>query len=329
MHNVRLRASVPGFLALALAAAAPVRGADQTFERSLGVSGPVTLSVSTGSGSITVRPGTDGGVKVVGTVRPNHGWGGGSAAEADAAVRAIVANPPVVQEGNAIRLGEIADRELARRVSVSFEVTVPPSATVTSRTGSGDVEIGDLGGAVTAQTGSGSIRVGRTGAPVQAQTGSGEVTILGARERVDVSTGSGGVVVQDVSGGATVRTGSGDIDVRQSAPGAIELSSGSGSVTARGINGAARARSASGDVRLSGTPASDWEVNSASGSVVLEIPPGTSFRIVANSSSGSITNDHPATSTQSSRRELQATIGQGGPQVTVRSASGSIEIRKR
>ena len=56
-----MRTTIPrcGLAALVLAVAIPVFAAGQTFERSLQVTGPVTLSASTGSGDIVVRLGTD------------------------------------------------------------------------------------------------------------------------------------------------------------------------------------------------------------------------------------------------------------------------------
>ena len=160
--------------ALAIAVAFPVAAADQTFERSLTVSGAVTLSVSTGSGDITVRTGSDGVVKVVGTVRPASTWGVGSQ-DAESAVRAVLSSPPVLQNGNTIEIGKIADQEVARRVSISYDVTVPKSTTLSANSGSGDIAVSDLAGGVSARAGSGDVRVGRIDGPVSAKVGSGDV----------------------------------------------------------------------------------------------------------------------------------------------------------
>jgi hypothetical protein len=316
-----------GLAALALAVAVPVAAADQTFERTLQVSGPVTLSVSTGSGDILVRAGADSTVRVVGTVKPNTSWGGAAAQDAEAAVRAVVASPPITQQGNVIEIGRFTDPETGRRVSVSFDVTVPRATTLTARAGSGDVSIGDLGGPVEAQAGSGDISIKRVDGAVKVQVGSGDVVVASARE-ADVSSGSGDVNVGEISGKVSVRTGSGDILARQVSSGALEASTGSGSVVASGLTGPVRVRTASGDVQLAGKPSADWEVTTASADVVLDIPDGTSFRVAASSMSGSIDNDHGGALTQSSRRDYEATVGQGGPMIRVKSASGAVRIRK-
>ena len=324
---MRSRTSRCGLAALVLAVAMPVVAAEQTFERTLAVTGPVTLSVSSGSGDIVVRTGADASVKVVGTVKASSSWTGANSPDAEAAVRAIVAAPPITQQGNSIEIGKLADQEMVRRVSISFDITVPKATTLSARTGSGGISVADVGGPVEAQAGSGDIKVGRIDGAVKVQVGSGDVAVAAARQ-ADVSSGSGDVSVRDVGGSVNVRTGSGDIVVGQVSAGALEVSSGSGGVVATGLSGPVEVHTASGDVRLAGTPTADWDVNTASADVVIDIPDGTGFRVSARSMSGTITNDHGSAASQASRRDYQATVGSGGPLVQVKSASGAVQIRK-
>lgn len=315
-----------GLAAIVLVLAVPVYAADQTFERTLQVTGTVTLNASTGSGDIVIKVGSESAVKVVGTVRPNNSWGI-SASDAEAAVRSVVASPPITQQGNTIDVGKFADSELSRRVSISFDITLPRTSTLSLRSGSGDISVGDVAGPVNAQAGSGDISIGKIDATVKAQVGSGDIVVSGAKD-VDVSTGSGDVRVAQAGGTVNVRTGSGDIQIAQVGQGSLDVSTGSGDVSATGLTGPAKVRTASGEVRLAGKPSADWDVSTASAGVVIDIPDGTGFRIVASSISGAINNDHGASPTFSSKRDYQATVGQGGPVVQVKSASGSVSIRK-
>jgi DUF4097 and DUF4098 domain-containing protein YvlB len=238
-----------------------------------------------------------------------------------------VATPPVTQQGNSIEIGKLADQEMGRRVSISFDITVPKATTLSARSGSGDVDVADVGGPVDAQAGSGDIRIGRIDGAVKVQVGSGDITIAAARQ-ADVSSGSGDVSVRDVGGNVNVRTGSGEIVVGQVSAGALEVSSGSGGVVASGLSGPVKVHTASGDVRLAGKPTADWDVSTASADVVIDIPDGTGFRVSARSMSGAITNDHGSAASQASRRDYEATVGSGGPLVQVKSASGAVQIRK-
>ncbi|HEY8549154.1 MAG TPA: DUF4097 family beta strand repeat-containing protein [Vicinamibacterales bacterium] len=326
MRHAAVAASLilAGFITMPSPASAQETG---RFERTLTVQGPVDLSIFTGSGSIVVSPGADGTVHVVGTVRANDWWRT-NPADARQAIQAVEANPPVVQNGSRIEIGPIADRELARRVSISYEVSVPRGTRLTSRSGSGSQRIGALAGPVTVSTGSGSVEVGAIGASVEISTGSGSVKVEGGKGRTSVSSGSGTVHAGAFDGDLQIRTGSGGIHVERVANGEVVLSSGSGSIEVRSLDGGLMANSASGSIRVAGTPTRDWKVSSSSGRIDLDIPAGTAFRVEANSSSGSIRTDHQMQVQSVGRRELVGSVGEGGSLVTARTSSGSIAIRK-
>ncbi len=98
--------------------------AEGSFQRTLHVTGPVNLEVTTGSGSIHVRTGNTTQVQVTGRIKATT-WFEGNAEER---VKRIEANPPIQQSGNDIRIGHIDDPELRHNISISYELTVPPGA---------------------------------------------------------------------------------------------------------------------------------------------------------------------------------------------------------
>src|SRR5687767_13274207 len=134
-------------------------GATGMFERTLTASGPATLDVQTGSGSIEIRRGTAGTVRIVGRIRANRGFWNSSSA--DERVRAIEMTPPIAQAGSTIEVGRFPRRDMDRNVSISYEITVPDDTEVRSRTGSGSQDIDAVRGPIQAETGSGRIRIGR------------------------------------------------------------------------------------------------------------------------------------------------------------------------
>ena len=85
--------SVSASLAIAALAATPALASEANFERTLSVSGSVTLHVSTGSGNIHIEPGSDSQIHIVGHVR-SHGY------DNDDRVKQIAANPPIEQTGD-------------------------------------------------------------------------------------------------------------------------------------------------------------------------------------------------------------------------------------
>ena len=258
------------------------------FDRQLTVNGPVDLDVRTGSGSIDIRTGGSGQVRVIGRIKAHRGFWNSSSAEER--VRRIEANPPITQTGNSIRIGEFADRDLTQNISISYEITLPADASVRSRTGSGSQRIDSLAGRVEAQTGSGSIHLGRIGGAAVATTGSGSIDVLGA------------------SSGLTARTGSGSIE-------------------ASGVVGALRANTGSGRVNIQGNPTSDWAIQTGSGSIDLRLPADAAFELNARSGSGSISTSHPIEMRGSiSKRQLQGRVRGGGPRLDVSAGSGSIQL---
>jgi DUF4097 and DUF4098 domain-containing protein YvlB len=197
-----------------------------SFERTLSVSGPVSLAVRTGSGNIRITTGSGEAVRVVGRISTNRSLLGVSPAER---VSRIEKAPPIEQNGSSIRIG-LTDDEMYNNVSISYEITVPVAADVDARTGSGDQFIGNVRGMVTARTGSGNIDLAEAGGEVHAHTGSGGITVAKAGGPIEAQTGSGNILVKSVSGAISARTGSGSVDMTQTARGDAEVRTGSGSV---------------------------------------------------------------------------------------------------
>jgi len=310
--------------------AAPARAAvEGRFDRTLTVTGPVTLSATSGSGGIDVNTGQDGSLHVVGVIRGNSWNPGASAEEIDRAVRAIEATPPIVEQGNEIRIGELEDERISRLVSISFTITVPRETAVTTKTGSGSQTIAALAGPVTTTSGSGSIAVGRIEDAVQVRTGSGSIKVEGAGHGVAASSGSGSIHLGAVTGDTRVKTGSGSIDVQQVSASNAQISSGSGHIRIAALDGGITADTASASIEIAGKPTAGWRTTTSSGSITLAIPDGTPFKLQARSESGSIRTDHTLQTTATGQRELEGTVGGGGALVEARSSSGSINVTRR
>ncbi len=285
-------AGAAAVLALAFTAAPAVAQVEGRFERTLKVSGTVDLSVSSGSGSIHVQPGASGTVRVIGTIRANR-WRNWRSSDAEARIKRIEADPPVVQEGSRISIGNTRNDGLYDNISISYEVYVPEATMLAANTGSGSVAIGALRGPVTASSGSGSVEIGATGGSVKASSGSGGITVDGAKERVEATTGSGSIRLRNIAGAATANSGSGSIEVEQTAAGAVRLTTGSGGIRAWGINGELVAHASSGSIHVQGTPTGPWDLDSSSGSIELILPASVAFTLNAHTGSGSINVDHP------------------------------------
>jgi hypothetical protein len=143
---------------------------------------------------------------------------------------------------------------------------------------------------VRARSGSGDIDIALTAANVDARTGSGDINVLGTSGRFDAHTGSGDVRAGKVAGAMNASTGSGDIEAVQTGEGPVQIHTGSGDVNLRMAENAA-------------------------------------FNLNVHTGSGSIHTSHPISVLGThSRNRLEGSVRGGGPEVEIRTGSGSVEI---
>lgn len=299
-----------------------------SFEKTLTVGPQTDVEIMSGSGSIEVRQGSGGRVEIRARVRAGDwGWSR-SGLSAQERVKRVEANPPIEQQGNTVRIGDIKDPDLRDGVSISYDVTVPPGTALRSKSGSGSQRIEGIDGDLVVSTGSGSVNVRRAGGRVRASTGSGGVTAEDVGGAFEASTGSGSIDGMNVKGPISARTSSGSIEVTQTGSGDVEASSSSGSIRVRGVQGGVRASTTSGSLAVEGQMARDWRLSSSSGHVTVSVPANHGFELDASSSSGRIDTDFPITvSGTIGKHALRGSARGGGPLLHVRTSSGGISIQ--
>ena len=314
---------IASFVLLSLLAAVPALAAREgTFHRTLDVSGPVDIDLTTGSGNVTVRTGSDGKVEITGHIRAS-GWFD----NAQDKINRLQTTPPIQQSGNSIRIGHVHDSDLFHNISISYELSVPAQTQLSSHSGSGRQEIDGLAGSVNVDAGSGDMRISNIQNSVRAQTGSGDMKLENIQGNVQAKTGSGSIHATAIAGGFEGETGSGHIDLQQSAPGSVRVKTGSGGIDARGVRGSLEARAGSGGITAEGEPRAGWIVHTGSGSVRLRLAMDAAFDLNAHTSSGSISVSRPVTVQGIiNRKEIRGRVRGGGPQVDVQTSSGDIEI---
>jgi Putative adhesin len=212
-------------LALILSAAPAFPRDIGSFDRTLSVTGAVDLDVETNSGHITVRQGTANTVHIRATISVSDT---ADSAGVEQRARDIEANPPIRQNGNTIRverLNDFADRHIA----ISYDIETPPMTRLRANSGSGPETVQGIQGPVTASTGSGPIQITDIGDEVRANTGSGRIEVEGVKGRLDASTGSGGIRARNFTSEVTARTGSGGVEIQLPTNGGFDLRARTGS----------------------------------------------------------------------------------------------------
>jgi Putative adhesin len=305
----------------------PALAADGNFDRSLTVSGTPTVSVFSGSGYVHISPGAEDRVRVTGHVHLRAGWLG-LGADTNR-IKQVVDSPPILQAGDIITIGiSDPDSDRYRDVSIDYDVTVPRTTSLHTRSGSGELRISGIDGVVSADSGSGSIRAENLGLDAHLSAGSGSVHADNIGPNGRLETASGSIRAINVRGAATVRTGSGSLELNLTAAGDIKANSSSGSIRIKGVSGGLRAGSSSGSIEVAGNPTSEWHLESGSGSIHVALGDQSHFTLNVETGSGSIRVDRPNVMQGAfNPHHVSGTVNGGGPTVRITTGSGGVTIR--
>src|SRR5216683_7600664 len=160
-----------------------------TFDRNYSVTGPIRVELANASGDVDITGSADGKVHVHGGVRAS-GFGSESSQKR---LDDTLANPPIEQKGDTIRIGK--DYSRMRNVSIAYSIQVPRDTEVSANVASGAQTILGVRGPVKVQAASGSIRVEKIEHDAQLSTASGSVSATDIGGEVHVSSASGSVTV--------------------------------------------------------------------------------------------------------------------------------------
>jgi DUF4097 and DUF4098 domain-containing protein YvlB len=315
---------MPGLLlvygALALS---PVRAAaTDTFERTFNVTGPVRLELSNGSGNVDIRGSADGKVHVVGKV--TAGWSVFGSSEKG--VQEVVANPPVEQRDNVVRIGK--NNFSLKNISIEYKVEVPRDTEIDASVASGGMTVDNVRGPVKASSASGYLHVYRVERDTQVSAASGAIEVSGIGGILRVNSASGDIVLTDVKGDLKASAASGAIKVNN--PGdRVDASSASGSIEIRGAKSDLKVHAISGSVNVAGDPSASryWELKSVSGSVDIHVPPSASFLLTAETTSGDIRTNIPVVLEEQGKHSLRAHVGSSSGRIEVHTVSGGVDVQ--
>lgn len=294
------------------------------FERTIDISAPSTLDVSTVRGKIEVVAGHAGRVVVTGAATVRVGWD--VPANAADIARRVAAAPPIEHIGNNIRLRVPAERDAQRAVTVSYRVEVPPDTPVKTASDSGETVIRGITADAEVRTQSAAIELGTLSGTVLVSTGSGAVTASDISGPLSVTTASSAFTGARLGSSFRARTQSGAIDASFEGSGDVDVETGSSAIELQGIRGGLVLRTQSGRVAVQGVATADWAATTSSSAVTFELTNGHGFTLDAESRSGSVTLAGVSVSGSVAKRSVRGAVEGGGPIVRVRTGSGAIRI---
>lgn len=206
-------------------------------------------------------------------------------------------------------------------VSVTYNLTVPAKAEVEIRDVSGDVSGENIGGYA------------------KLESVSGDVVIVKAAKGGVFNTVSGDVSASDISGDLKIKAVSGDIKLTRAA-GSVNAETVSGDVEIKGLSGAKSVdiNVLSGDVTFDGVLEKEgrYTFQSHSGDITVTLPESAAFDFSCKSFSGDISSDFKVIVEMMgslkhghARPEIRGQVNGGGPDLSLTTFSGDINLKKR
>jgi DUF4097 and DUF4098 domain-containing protein YvlB len=128
------------------------------------------------------------------------------------------------------------------------------------------------------------------------ETANGSVAVTGVKGRIDTESSNGSLRLTDVGGRVNARTSNGSVHVA--------------------LNGR----------RWDGE---GLTVTTSNGSARVDLPEGYNARLVAGTSNGNMTLDVPVTVQGRISKNIDTTLGSGGPTIEVRTSNGSLRVGRR
>jgi hypothetical protein len=317
------RSAVFSLAILLSVAAHAAAAADNTFDRTFTVTGPVVrIELNNASGNVDIQAGKDGQVHIHAKVTPG-GWSVFSSGEKS--VQEVLANPPLEQRGDTIRIGK--NSGYLKNATIDYQIEVPKDTELDASLASGGITVNKLRGPVKVNSASGYIHVYQLERDVQVSAASGSIEASNIGGFLRVNNASGSIDIRDVKGDVTATAASGSINIDQPSD-RVEASTASGSVKISGANNDVKARVMSGTITVSGNPSGNrlWELKSISGSVDIVVPRTASFLLSAEASSGDIRTSIPVIIEEQNKHSLRAHIGSSSGRVEVRTVSGEINV---
>lgn len=139
--------------------------------------------------------------------------------------------------------------------------------------------------------------------------------LVPAGTNVDASSVNGGITIEDATGAVVAKTVNGGIRANAGAATSFSATTVNGSITMK-------VDSLTGD--------GDLMLKTVNGSVTAELPPELNADVHLETVNGRLTTDYPLTvNGKLNPRRLDATIGDGGRNLTIKTVNGSVKLAKR
>jgi DUF4097 and DUF4098 domain-containing protein YvlB len=293
MRNMKTRRIGPIAL-VSLLVWLPLGSRAAEFRETVSVSRAGTLEVDLPTGAIEIETDDEPEVRVEAHV---SGW------------RADPTLFKLTSDGTDARLVLEGGRWFHPRVRV--RIAVPEKYSVDVETGSGPIEIEDLGG------------------NIQAQTSGGDIEVDGAVGTVELETAGGNIEVEEVRGDVRASTSGGHIDISE-VSGRVEVETSGGSIRVHDVGGPVDAHTSGGHISVRFSDRAEGDIQTSGGSIEVEFVEEAGVDLDARTSGGRVTLDEDFSFTGEARSDqIVGRINGGGPQLSIDTSGGNVRVLAR
>jgi len=190
-------------------------------------------------------------------------------------------------------------------------LVIPAKYNLDVSTAGGGVTGEDINGRVAAHTSGGSIKLGKVNGEVKARTSGGNITLEDVKGYADISTSGGSITLGQVDGDVVAKTSGGHIKLG-AVTGNLKGSTSGGSITAELVNPIAK----------------PLELSTSGGNIWLTVPGNFKADLRASTSGGRVACELPLEG-RIKPGSINGKVNGGGPEVTLHTSGGNIEVAKR
>jgi serine/threonine-protein kinase len=210
---------------------------------------------------------------------------------------------------------------------IAFRVTVPRAYNLDLKTAGGHIStVGELDGNVRVNTAGGHIKLAKVKGNVSALTSGGHISVSDVDGPAELNTRGGHIVSGNVKGKLVARTAGGHIELGH-IQGDVTADTSGGNIKVESIDGAIEAKTSGGNIAatISKQPESDCMLQTYGGNIKIRLDKDINLNVEADTAVGQVKAPFaPAATNRKPGQKLQATLNDGGPNLSAHTGAGNI-----
>ncbi len=223
------------------------------------------------------------------------------------------------QNGNAVELTALDEDHSwsgffgSHNRRLRIDVHMPRNADLDVDTSNGGVEVSSLSGNITIHTSNGGVKADQLSGTIDLGSSNGGMTLDSLQGALRVRTSNGAINATRLDGKCDLGTSNGGVRVAGRFE-SLDITSGNGRVEARAESGS--------------SVSSPWSIHTTNAGVDLALPSGLKANLDASTTNGGITLNLPVqVQGYQSGTEIRGTLQGGGPEISIRTTNGGIQLR--